>query len=222
MTREEVQTPPAAFSRGDGRKKKKAPKEDRFGPGTWAKWRRVRDNPDSFYGVVQLGCNESLGSQLAILFGTNQLDEAEANAGRHFAELAGKYDRHHGITRRGLRSPAYETGRAGRDDEVVRAERTDTIVDYERRARRIKTKWRKSCDAIGNEKLLGLLEEVCIHDQHCALADRAALKAGLAILARRWGFNVPDHGRTIVSHHEPGAKLGSKGRFGKRRNGRKG
>jgi hypothetical protein len=198
---------PAAFSRGDGRTGKDPPRkrdQDSRWPGDVAMWKRVADNPQSWEHIRTLGANESLGSKLGLLYARRIITEGQANAGRHFAELAGRYDRNHEV-RRSVGSPAYSLG-FGRDDEVVRNEHLGTIRDYERRVKRVDRKWRKTLEVIGTA--IEVLEKVCIHDEYCPPGQVANLVAALAILAKRWGFDVPDHGRRIVTSHQPGAKLG--------------
>lgn len=215
---------PAVFNRGDGRRKKQRETQPRW-PGARAIWRRVRENPRSWHNLVKLGLNESLGSQLALLFAENALTEEQAEAGRYFAETAGQYDRHFGLVKRGLASMAYDSGFGGRDDEVVRAERTRTVRDYERKARKVKKKWAKICNALGvplNEgqsqhghipdfKVFDLIMNVCVHDRHCDAGDVPLLRSGLEAMVIRLGIAAPEHHK-IVASHAPGARLGSRGR----------
>jgi hypothetical protein len=187
-------------------------------------WRRIRENPGSWHNLIALGANESLGTQLGLLFAENHLTEAQADAGRHFAILAGHYDHHYAVAARGVRSPAYEVGFGGRSDEVAVAERGGAIKEYERKAKKIRKKWLKACDALGidertsigyrhgqERRLLDIIERVCIEDQYCPAAQIPLLRTGLELLARHWDIKPNEHGK-IVTVHSPGARLGSKGK----------
>ena len=208
-----------------GRPRKSSDPQPRT-PGARAAWRRVRDNPGSWHNLVALGLNESLGTHLSLLFAENRLTEAQADAGRNFAMLAGKYDRHYAIVHRGMRSPAYEAGYGGRSDEVALAERQGAVKEYERNAKKIKKRYMDACAALGMDiietvsgiyrvaqerRLFDLIERVCVMDQYCPAAEIPMLRAGLEFLAKHWNIRPDDHGK-IVSSHAPGARLGSKGR----------
>ena len=176
-------------------------KEPRF-EGYRTMWRRIRDNPNSWSNIQKLGANESLGSQLGLLYAEREITERLADAGRYFAMLAGKYDRYHSVSKRVLGSPAYENGYGGRTDEVARAERAGTLAEYERKAKKIKRHWRRACEVLGNDmpddefvikanyqrRLFDLMEAVCIRDEHCPFQDIPAFRSGLEMLARKFGF----------------------------------
>src|ERR1700730_2210891 len=166
-----------------GAKKRAGPTPRAANPGTV--WRRIKDN---WRDMEKIGMNPDLGSEIARLYLFGVLTEAEASAGRLYAEICGRFQRYHGLTRASAASPAYERG-YGREDEVERNIRTGTILAYERRAKAAKKAWSKLQRAIPNAPAaFDLLNRVCVLNEHAAERDHAALKLLLRKVSDAFGL----------------------------------
>jgi len=143
---------------------------------------------DNWQAMVRLGARAEWGSPLGILYLEGALSEREASAGKLYAEIAGKYDRLHGFSRRGVKSQAYEQS-FGRDfDEVEHARQSGTIVAYESRARKAKKRWLKVQAKIPNDHARTIVEQVCLYEQPIASADVDDLARILGHIAGAFGL----------------------------------
>ncbi len=176
-------------------------------PGHHTLWRRLRDNWDE---IVKTGGNPMWGTVVGKLYLAGVLTEIEARAARFYAEVAGRFDRYHGITRRSVASPAYQAGRNGSDDEVVRHEKNGTIGAYEKKAKKIKKAWERVQACLLTASARDVVETVCLYDQEVAAANHAQLKVALSLIARRFGLfeireerkAIPQRGAPLVSDTE--------------------
>jgi len=173
-------SPPHRYPSG----KKKAESQPRHA-GHHTLWRRHRDNWD---GMIKQGHNPMWGTVIGKLYLDGHITEFEASAARLFSELAGRYDRYFGTTRRTVPSPAYQSGLGGRDDEVERHEKQGTTKEYERRANKARKAWEKINRSIPNAHARDVIEEVCLYDREINSACHADLKILLGDIAKRFGF----------------------------------
>ncbi len=155
-------------------------------PGHHTLWRRHRDNWDD---MVRAGGNPMWGTVIGKLYLAGVLTETEARAAKLYAEVAGRFDRDFGITRRSVPSPAYQSGLYGRDDEVDRHEKNGTIAEYERRARRSKKDWERMQACFVSASMRATVEAVCLFDQEITYLHHAELKGALSNIALKFGVN---------------------------------
>ena len=155
-------------------------------PGHHTLWRRHRDNWDE---MVRAGSNPMWGTVIGKLYISGVLTEIEARAARLYAEVTGQFDRDHGITRRSIPSPAYQSGLYGRDDEVGRHEKNGTLEEYERRAIRSKREWERMQSCLITPAMREAAEEVCIFDREITYQQVENLKMALGNIARKFGVS---------------------------------
>lgn len=151
--------------------------------------RRGQDLLNNWPAAVNQLRNEMAGSVLAKHFMANDLSYAQTSAGRFYAQLIGQYDQFFGYTPRELASPGYERGR-GREDEVERHRSDGTLLQYERRAKSLRKKYRLAHVIIGETgQVRQVIEAVCVYDRPILQAQVPALVAGLELLAKHFGLN---------------------------------
>ncbi len=165
-------------------------------PGHHTLWRRLRDN---WGDIIKTGGNPMWGTVVGKLYIAGVLTEIEARAARYYAEVAGRFDRYHGITRRSVPSPAYQAGRNGSDDEVVRHEKNGTITDYEKKAKKVKKAWERAQGCLLTVTARDVVETVCIYDQEVSSSNHAQLKGALGLIARQFGlFEIREERKTVL------------------------
>src|SRR6266567_2593136 len=94
---------------------------------------------DDWSTYLRVGRPE-FGTVIGKLFNAGYFDQHHCAAARIYAEITGRRDRYHPIKDPKVigspRSPSYERGFGGGDDEVERRIQDGSIVAYERKARR--------------------------------------------------------------------------------------
>lgn len=158
-------------------------------------WKRHKDhleamrqrtrNRDDWSEFLRIGRPE-FGTVIGKLFNARHFDQHHCAAARIVAEIVGRNDRYHQAKDQKLqavpRSPLYERGFGGSDDEVERRTQDGTIVAYERKARRAQGAMRKLDNLIVNEVARNVLYSVCIYDEHPSSNQIPDLKAQLDII----------------------------------------
>lgn len=162
--------------------------------------RRGKDLVNDWPGAVAQLRNEMAGSVLAKHCMAGDLTFAQTSAGRYYATLVGQFDHYYGISRRQMASPAYERG-YGADDEVQRHMRDGTVDEYERRAKRLRKRWNKIQNIIGEAgQMREIVDKVAVYDTPIHHHDIPALASGLELLARHFGFNPAGEHQNRESH----------------------
>jgi hypothetical protein len=186
-------------------------KARRHGPGHGNHWDRA---------IRELR-GEKFGTELARHHMEGNLTAAQKSAGDHYAVLTRRFDRFFGFTRRYTRGIAFDSpspdlaydGVNGQTDEVARHERYGTIKEYERRAKKIKEEWKRAQEALDKSGGREVVDRACIYDQPIPPDQHPILAGALEHLARVFGFNAKGDGpRRASTWHQPGARLGSKGK----------
>jgi hypothetical protein len=158
--------------------------------GLWVRHRdhvdamRKRDR-DDWSDFLRVGRPE-FGTVVGKLFNSGHFDQHHCAAARIFAEIVGRNDRYHPAKDARLqgvpRSPSYERGFGGGDDEVERRIQDGSIVAYERKARRAQRAMKKLDDVIVNEVARSVLFNVCICDLNPSSDQIHDLKAQLDLI----------------------------------------
>lgn len=189
-----------------GRKIKQKPRAPR------SLWIRHRSNleamqerpPEEFREYLRIGRPE-FGTVIGELYGRGVFDETDCAAARLVAEIVGRHDRYHQVkdpkVQGSPRSPSYERGFGGGDDEIERRTQDGTIVAYERKARRAQKADKKLQALIVNDRARTVLYNVCIYNLHPSAEQIPDLKAQLRIIWDKFKhrYQRQDHGK-IRSH----------------------
>jgi hypothetical protein len=164
--------------------KKKAPRPRHAGANNL--FRRICGDHWNWDDMKRLGAIPDFATVVGRLYLFGVLTELEATAARRYAEIVGRHDRYHGISRRQMASPAYDRG-YGREDEVARREANGTIAAYERRAKRARREWDRFQKVIPNSLARSALDDVCVNNREIPTAQHDDLKTLLARMAKLYG-----------------------------------
>lgn len=175
---------------------KDKPRETRR-PGAGALWRRIADNWEA---LEALGANPDLGTVIGRMFLFGELSHTEASAARLYAEIAGRYSRYFGLARETAASPAYERG-FGREDEVERHAKNDTMRSYERRAKKARRAWEKVQGCLPPGAAKDVLHDVAVLNREVNKALYPDLRIILAKIAGKFSIAPPAH---VADSRQPG------------------
>jgi hypothetical protein len=179
---------------------RKPPKDKRRGPD--ATWKRHKELLDYFrtrddYSDYLKANKAEYGSVIGQLFLRGEFNQSHCAAARIYAEIVGRNDRFHRIKDPKLqgspRSPSYERGFGGSDDEVERRTQDGTIVAYERRARRAQRAYDKLQRLVVNDTARTVLDAICVYDQYPASHQIHDLCAQLDIIWEEFKHRYRKH-----------------------------
>lgn len=126
------------------------------------------------------------GTVFGLLFLRGHFNQSHCAAARIYADIMGRRDRYHQIKDPKVvgspRSPSYERGFGGSDDEIERRTQDGSIKSYERKARRAQRAAKKLDALIVNEVARSVLDAVCIYDQYPAEHQIHDLRAQLDLI----------------------------------------
>lgn len=154
---------------------RKSKRDLRRGPD--AIWKRHKDVVDGFrdrddWSDYLKSGKQEYGTVIGLLYLRGIFKQSHCAAARIYAEITGRNDRYHKIkdpkVNGSPRSPSYERGFGGGDDEIERRIQEGTIVAYERRANRAHKAHKKLSALVVNEIARSVLDAVCIYDQYPA------------------------------------------------------
>lgn len=166
-------------------------------PGAGTLWRRVADNWEA---LEALGANPDLGTVIGRMFLFGELSHTEASAARLYAEIAGRYSRYFGLARETAASPAYERG-FGREDEVERHSRNDTMKSYERRAKKARRAWEKVQACLPPGPAKDVLHDVAVLNREVPKALYPDLRIVLAKIGGKFAIAPP---AAVAESRQPG------------------
>lgn len=154
-------------------------------------WIRHRDHletmrkRDDWSDFLRVGRPE-FGTVIGKLFNSGQFDQHHCAAARIYAEIVGRYDRYHRYKDPKLqgtaRSPSYERGFGGGDDEIERRTKQGTLTAYERKAKRAHKAYDKLHKIVVNNVAMAVLDAVCVYDQTPSDNQIHDLKAQLDLI----------------------------------------
>lgn len=148
-------------------------------------WQRVQGHLDD---MVAIGLHPDCGTVVGRLYLFGKITAVQAGAALRYAEVAGRYDHYHSVSRRSTASPAYERGWSY-DHEVQGHENAGTVKQYEKRGRWAKNQWERIQRHIPNEVACNVIEEVSLHNREVPSALLPDMARVLDRIAKEFGFH---------------------------------
>jgi len=133
--------------------------------------------------MVAYGVDARWGTVLGRLYLEGLLTSTQASAGILYAEIAGRYDRYFGVTRRTPKSQSYQRSFGGADETVQRHIQDGTVRSYERRAKAARKRWERLQNRIPSDHARSIVENVCLHEidiPRSMVGDLAAILSSIA------------------------------------------
>lgn len=161
-------------------------------------WHRGLDllRKDSWDATKRALLNPDYGTVIGRLYHFGEINARQASAARLYAEVVGRYDRFHptrdAVLRRSAKSPAYERGSRGRDDEVERLSNQGQLPEWERRAKRARKAYLKLDSCVPNDLARTALDEICIHNREINSVNYPDLVRILERIADKFRFRMPN------------------------------
>lgn len=158
-------------------------------------WQRIKSLDASVLDAKKV--SREVASVLGRWLLFNHLTPLEAEAGRRYAYIVGRFERHFLQGRRTARSPSFERA-YGEDQEVERHHQLGTIKDYEAKAKKARRHYDKLQKIVGvyadpltkRNPLRDAITDMCCSDIEPPPAYRTEIAAVLRHVGHEFGVTV--------------------------------